>query len=171
MKYIKLHMVKKYLPDSRYGIIYTAVLVFFELCLVLNSYVYRISNSVSIDRQFWYGLILLLLFAFVFWFFLTYCTSVTCLDDSLGVVTLLFFRKKILYKNIISFNLETVWVNGAVAVQVSFKNDNGRIKKIPIGISMYGEKKVSEIIHIISEKNPAVNYDESCKKIVEKYKD
>jgi hypothetical protein len=84
------------------------------------------------------------------------------------MIKVLVLRYKIPVMNIISLRRKHTFAGAFSGIEVTYKNDSGRIERVMVPISAFGAKSVAAILHKFLEINPSIKVDSSAQELMRK---
>ena len=84
------------------------------------------------------------------------------------MIKVLVQRNEIPVMNIVSVRRKHTFAGAFSGIEVTYKNDNGRIKHAMVPISAFGTKSVAAILHKFLEINPSIKVDSSAQELMRK---
>jgi hypothetical protein len=106
---------------------------------------------------------------FTLFYLLFYHTYAFFDGDVFHMIKMLVLRDKIPVTNISSLKRKHTFAGAFSGIEVTYKNDSGRIKRAMVPISALGTKNVAAILHKFLEINPTIKTDSSAQELMRKF--
>lgn len=153
-------------PTGRYVIKKKGVILFISIfCLIQFSIVFTVPLSIeNVILAFFYAALF-----FVFFYLGFYYTYAFFERDVFHMVKILILRNTIPVMNIVSLRRKHTFAGAFSGIEVTYKNDSGRIKQVMVPISAFGTKSVAAILHKFLEINSSIKVDSSAQELMRKF--